>query len=428
MQEWMRCVTIARLSWFKHMRKQLIPLLLIQFINTLGYSIIIPVLPFIVRENGGGDITYGMLISSYAAFQFVGAPVLGAVSDQLGRKKVLLVSLAGTVVGWCIFAASWFVPDVSLFGFTTLAIVLIMLSRVIDGITGGNNSVANAYLSDITTPKKRAQYFGLMGAVMGTAFLIGPAIGGILGSSSLGYLAPIMATIGVALLGILLTALFLPESLPPAARTQTSIRTVLHRLNIPKHIRSFAHTPIIANILTVRFLVNFVFSAYIAVVSLYLIDAFGMTEKQIGFFLLAAGLFSIFNQAVLVKQIVARVGEKKMLILGLAATVFGLVSIRLTSSLLIYTLLYYILNLGLSLTNPAIKSLLSAAVTDKQQGEIMGLDESLSALASAVAPLVAGVTYKLLGGNVFVAIALCSTIALVVWGRYMVRTKAEPIT
>lgn len=153
-----------------------------------------------------------------------------------------------------------------------------------------------------------------------------------------------------------------------------------------------------------------------------------MTEKQIGFFLLAAGLFSIFNQAVLVKQIVARVGEKKMLILGLAATVFGLVSIRLTSSLLIYTLLYYILNLGLSLTNPAIKSLLSAAVTDKQQGEIMGLDESLSALASAVAPLVAGVTYKLLGGNVFVAIALCSTIALVVWGRYMVRTKAEPIT
>lgn len=409
------------------LRRRLLPLFVIQFVNTLGYSVIIPILPFIVRKYEGGDIAYGLLISSFAFCQFFGAPILGALSDQMGRKKILVVSQIGTVIGWIIFALAWFAPTISVFGLTTLPILLILISRMVDGLTGGNLSVANAYLSDVTPPAKKAQYFGIMGAIMGVAFVIGPAIGGLLATTSLGYLATVLGTMSIAIFSVLLTAFALPESLELAKRSKASFTQVISRLHILGHIKSFAHVPEISKLLQVRFFVNFVFSAYIAVISLYLIDAFSMSEKQLGFFFLAVGVFSIINQAFLVKQFVSRLGERKTLTIGLTLTIFGLVAITMTHSLLIYTFLYYVLNLGLSLINPAIKSLLSGAVTDSQQGEIMGLDESLSALAAAISPLFAGFAYEYFSSGVFYLIAGCSTIALVVWVSYM-RSRRKIMT
>ena len=168
---------------------QLYPILLVNFIGTLGFSIVLPFLVFLVKDFGGNAIIYGMLGATYSAFQLIGAPLLGKWSDVYGRKKVLLLSNAGTLVGWILFFIALLLPDQKfgldtlLFGTFTMSLPLLVLflARAIDGITGGNISVANAYLADISSEKSRSGNFGKMAMSSNLGFILGPAIAGILG-------------------------------------------------------------------------------------------------------------------------------------------------------------------------------------------------------------------------------------------------------
>src|SRR3989344_7690195 len=146
------------------MKKRLVPIAFLTFVNVIGFSIQIPVLPFIVDRYGGGPIMYGILLSSYSMFQFLGAPLLGSLSDKYGRRPILLISQTGTLISWVIFAFAYFVPSSIHVATIPLPLAIIMLSRVVDGITGGNISVANAYVSDLTGPEEKTRIFGLLGA------------------------------------------------------------------------------------------------------------------------------------------------------------------------------------------------------------------------------------------------------------------------
>src|SRR5512143_2429611 len=177
-------------------KSPLLPIFLIVFIDLLGFGLILPLLPFYAKSFGASDLTIGLLLASYSLMQFIGAPVLGRLSDRYGRRAVLLISQLGTFVGFMIL------------GFAN-ALWMLFLSRIIDGISGANISTAQAYIADVSDEKNRAKNFGLIGAAFGLGFIIGPAAGGFL--SQFGYQVPAFFAAGLSLITIVLTYFRLPE-------------------------------------------------------------------------------------------------------------------------------------------------------------------------------------------------------------------------
>jgi len=187
------------------------PILLVNFIGTLGYSIVLPFLVILVLKFGGNELIYGIMGATYSFFQLIGAPVLGNWSDRIGRKRVLLISQTGTFIAWGIFLIALIIPSKDLFridsGFLgtfvlTAPLILLFLARVLDGITGGNVSVANAYLADITTKEDRNKNYGKMSAAGNLGFIIGPAAAGVLGATIMGDILPIIMAMIISMVAI----------------------------------------------------------------------------------------------------------------------------------------------------------------------------------------------------------------------------------
>ncbi len=219
------------------------PILLVNFIGTLGFSIVIPFLVFIVTKFGGNALVYGIMGAVYPLFQLIGAPVLGKWSDIYGRKKILFLSQAGTVAGWAIFLLAFYVPvsnvaalNLKMFGafIITLPLLVLFAARAVDGLTGGNISVANAYLADITTEKERSKNFGKMSVSSNLGFVAGPALAGVLGATSFGAILPVVFAIIISLLAALLILFYLPDTKPKLFEEQpenANIQKVLGREN-----------------------------------------------------------------------------------------------------------------------------------------------------------------------------------------------------
>ena len=199
----------------------LFPLLFSNFVGTLGFSIVLPFLVFLVVDFGGNSVIYGILSSVYPAFQLIGAPILGRWSDTFGRKKVLLISTAGTLIGWIIFLFALYMPkfdlidiDTALMGAFTLSLPLVILfgARAIDGITGGNISVANAYIADLSDDRTRSKNFGKMAISSNLGFIVGPALAGILGGTIYGNVLPVSVAIFVSFIAFFAIWILLKES------------------------------------------------------------------------------------------------------------------------------------------------------------------------------------------------------------------------
>ena len=203
----------------------LFPILLVNFVGTLGFSIVLPFLVFVVMKFGGDAIVYGLLAATYPAFQLIGSPILGKWSDTYGRKKILLLSNIGTSIGWLIFLFALFLPAEGSFNIyipflgtfvVIVPLLLLFLARAIDGLTGGNISIANAYLSDLSSDSTRSKNFGKMAISSNLGFIIGPAIAGILGGTIYGAILPVLAALILSLITIFVIAFLLRESkLPP---------------------------------------------------------------------------------------------------------------------------------------------------------------------------------------------------------------------
>lgn len=204
-------------------RISLFPILLVNFIGTLGFSIVLPFLVFLVMKFGGDAVVYSLLAATYPAFQLIGAPILGKWSDIYGRKKVLLVSNVGTAIGWILFLVALVIPhegafNVNILYFGTVIVsvplLFIFLARAIDGITGGNISVANAYLSDVSSEENRSNNFGKMAISSNLGFIIGPALAGVLGGTVYGELLPVLAALLLSIVTLFVVGLLLRESRP----------------------------------------------------------------------------------------------------------------------------------------------------------------------------------------------------------------------
>jgi MFS transporter, DHA1 family, tetracycline resistance protein len=393
------------------MHKKLLPAYLLVLVNILGFSLMLPVLPFIVEDYGAPKYVYGFLLSSYSLFQFLAAPYLGKLSDSKGRKPVLLISQAGTLMCWFVFVLAYFMPEKSIFGFA-LPLYIIALARVVDGITGGNNSVTQAYVADITSREEKSYVFGYLGGIVGLGLIIGPGVGGFLSSGSIGYLGTVLCALVISLVTLISIYVGLDESLPEDKRSKFEKQPISQSFRLMYRIKKLNPPPIIRKIFAVRGCFTITMATYISTIALFMIDVFQFDERELGFFMLFVGFFVSFNQVVLSKKFISWFGEYRTMRIGLFLCTVGLICITLTENLWLYIPLYYILNLGISLCIPTFNSILAQTSRPQQVGEVMGISESIISLSNAFIPIIATMVYTWIGSQIYWYTAVLPLIGL----------------
>ncbi len=395
------------------MRKKLLPAYLLTFVNVLGFSILMPVLPFIIESYDADKWVYGLMLTLYAGFQFLGAPFLGTLSDSLGRKPILLVSQAGTLLSWFIFLLALNIPDTGIFGIS-LALIIIGASRALDGITGGNISVSNAYVSDITTREEKSYIFGYLGGIAGLGLIIGPGIGGLSASTSFGFTGTLLAAIGISIFTLVAIIFWLKESHPIEKRVPRKKESIFNSFFILKRIKEIDPKPIIKLLFLTKLFFGIMMAFYMSTVALFLIDLFEFNEQELGLFMLIVGIFLAFNQAFLSRIVIKRIGEFRTLLIGLFLSAVGLICLTLTENFWFFIAFYYIMNLGLSLSFPTFNALISIHADPKKQGAVMGVSESINSFALAAFLILGSTLYDHLSYKVYYIIAALPTIAFLI--------------
>ncbi|MDP2624958.1 MAG: MFS transporter, partial [Candidatus Peregrinibacteria bacterium] len=291
--------------------KKLTPVLLLSFVNVIGFSILIPVLPEVLELLTGksSGLLYGLLLSSYAFSQFLAAPILGSLSDHYGRRPILLISQFGTMVSWIIFASAYFIPRDAMLGSISIPILVIAISRITDGLTGGNISVASAWVSDRTTHEEKTKAFGLVGATFGVGFLIGPALGGFSVSTPIHFLGTAILAFAISLVTLGFIYWGLPESLSDEHRTSGQELSFMNHLNFSKKFKLFRDNDVIKNLVWVRVFFSLAFVGFTTSLILLLGRTYELTPINIGIIMSVIGVFSILNQSTVVPRLAKRFGN-----------------------------------------------------------------------------------------------------------------------
>jgi MFS transporter, DHA1 family, tetracycline resistance protein len=386
---------------FNKKNDKLIFILVTMFLNFLGFSIIIPILPFLIEKfipNPGSLAIYvGVVFSIYAFCQFLAAPGLGALSDLWGRRPILLISLLGSVIGYLFLAWGG-------------SFLMIMTGRMIDGITGGNISTVYAYLADITDPKDRSKYYGMIGAAGGFGFMIGPAVGGILGAIHLTL--PLFLAAGITAVNMIWGFFVLPESLKKEHRLQ---KFEISHLNPFGHLFELFSIQILSKLFITSFIFFFAFNAIYGITSIYTKDLFAWNPTQIGLLLFIVGLIDIISQGYLVRKFIPVFGEVILSLLGLILIISGIGIAAVTSinpSVVIFYTGFIIMNFGDGLLEPAISGLISNAVGPKKQGKVQGGYQSIQAVARILGPLFAATVYGYFRGAPYIGVTILFIISL----------------
>ena len=352
--------------------KFLFGIILVVFIDLLGFSLIIPLLPYYAQTFNASDTTIGLLLASYAAAQLIGAPLLGRASDQFGRRPILLISIFGTFLGFV------------LFGFAN-SLTTLFVSRILQGITGGNLSVAQAYITDVTDAQSRNRGLGMIGAAFGLGFIIGPALGGVL--SNISYSVPAFVAAGLSLINLILIIFWLPESLTPERRAQmTGKRPAITLSALLESLRR----PLTGPLLITRFLYSLAFVILQSIFSLFALKRFGMSVVATGFVLTYVGVVSVFTQAWLIGKLSQRFQDMVLIQGGLILLGFGLLAWAFAPNILILVLSVTPIALAGGMLNTILPSALTKTVESQEFGGILGLSTSIESSTRVIAPLLGG--------------------------------------
>ena len=406
----------------KEKRTPLFPLLLVNFIGTLGFSIVLPFLVFLVMKFGGNAVVYSLLAATYPAFQLIGAPILGRWSDIYGRKKVLLLSNAGTAIGWILFLVALVVPfeetfSINLISFGTIVVVVpllfIFFARAIDGITGGNISVANAYLSDISSDENRSKNFGKMAISSNLGFILGPALAGILAGTVYGAILPVLAALLLSLVTLLVIGFLLRESRiksnPIVIPEEGTIRKVFAQecrdcyepaSPIKPKFRDVFKIKHISFLLVLYFLIFLGFNIYYASFPAHAASELKWSVTQLGIFYAVLSGIMVFIQGPVLRKALKKFSEEKLVILGsiILGTNFVLFFsnniISISSAVVLFAL-------GNGLMWPSFMSILSKRAGTVLQGAVQGVAGSVGGIASIIGLIGGGVLYNLIGGATF---------------------------
>ncbi len=352
----------------------LLPIFLIVLVDILGLTIMLPLLPFYAEHLGASATVIGLLTASYAFCQLIAGPILGKLSDSMGRKPLLIVSQIGTLIGFLILAASnnlW----------------LVFLSRIIDGLTAGNLSLAQAYIADVTEPENRTKSFAVIGIAFGIGFLVGPGISGYL--SQFGYTWPILAAACLSATSILCTATLLPKVEPHRDDVGGPGGQRLGVLDWKGYTKYFA-TPGLGPLLWQFFFFAFSFSLFIGGFALFSERRVGMGPKEVGYVFAWVGFLGIILQGFLIGRLVKAVGERTLVWSGFfvsATSSIWLAGVRTLPQMLANATYG---SWGTGVIRPALTALISHKAGKREQGVVLGLTQSITSICQIAAPLLAG--------------------------------------
>jgi len=346
------------------------------FVDLLGFGIVLPLLPYYAHQLQASGLTVGMLIAVYSAMQFLAAPWWGRLSDRIGRRPVLLVSLAGSTLSYLLFA----VAD---------TIGLLFVSRILAGLGGANISVAQAFIADTTSEQERARGMGMIGAAFGLGFVFGPAIGGLL--AHYGHAAPGFAATVICGLNFIAALFRLPESLPPERR---QVRRATHPL---AQLREAFRRPHLRLPLLIFTAVVFSFATMETTLPLLGAKRFHLSASQIYWLFGYLGVMTTVVQGGLIGRLTPRVGEPHLVVVGTVLLAVGLGAAPFSPPVVLLLLALGAIAVGQGICSPVLSSLISKSSGAHEQGGVLGVSQSAGSLARILGPIWGGVIFDCAG-------------------------------
>lgn len=383
-------------------------LIVLTMLTTAGMTVVLPVLPFVVLryvpDQGHLAIWVGVLETVNALCAFLFAPFLGALSDRIGRRPIIIVAAFGAALGYALFGVGG-------------SIWILLLGRIIQGATAGDLPALFAYLADITPPEQRAKRFGLLGALSGIGTMIGPALGGLLAAVNIDF--PVFVTAGIALVIAILSIFVLPESLAPENRAPAIQLSDLHPIRV---LTGVFKRPELRGLIIGFILVTVPFTFFVNNFSVLGLDSIAWDATKIGLLTAAVGVIDIVIQGGLLGILLPRIGERGVIVSGILAQALGLLGLAVVGSLLAQPWLFIIGTLALAAgqggATAAMDGVMSNTVADNEQGWLAGATQSLNSAIGMIAPLLAGLLYSGVGHSApyWLGLAMMAT-AAVVLGR-----------
>ena len=354
------------------MGRPLILILTFVFIDVLGFSLILPLLPYYAADFQASSIVVGLLLSTNALTQMIGAPILGRLSDRYGRKPLLITSISGTVISFLILG--W-----------ANSLAMLFISRILDGFLGGNVSLAQAYITDSTTPENRAKGLGLIGAGFGLGFIFGPALGGMLSAGG-NYALPAFAAAGLSALNLLGTFIWLPESLPPEKRNPSKERT-RREFSIRALIEALRR-PCVGPLLSVVVIYSLALTMFETIFSLFTQKKLGLTAQTTSYVLTYVGILIVMVQGGGIRLLSKTYTDKQLIFGGSVLLTGGLLGWAFSPSLPALLVALLPLSLASGMLRVSTNSALTKSVHPSEVGGILGLSSSMNSLTRVVSPLI----------------------------------------
>jgi DHA1 family tetracycline resistance protein-like MFS transporter len=383
--------------------------LLTVFVDLLGFGIVLPILPFYAQRYGATPVQIGAIIAAFSLMQFLFTPLWGRISDRVGRRPVILVSLFGSVASYLLFARAE-------------SVLALLASRMLAGVAGANLAAAQAYIADVTTPETRARGMGWISAAFGLGYMLGPPIAAVT-SLRWGVHAPGYIAAALAFINLVLARLWLPEAVP------TADKSLMHRSFDPRVLHRVLQRPVLGGVAITMTAVAFATSGVTAMLALYLQARFSFDETHTAWIFSLIGLTSSAIQLGLVHTLVTRFGERRLSIAGIVLLAISLLAIAAapTPVALRGILIFYAI--GFAVIGPSALSLVSRAAKEGEQGMVIGVVQSLGALARVFGPMAAGIALgrfgpgaPMIGGSI-----VCALASVYMWHHLRPRFRAGEV-
>jgi DHA1 family tetracycline resistance protein-like MFS transporter len=356
---------------------RLIPILGITFIDILGFSILIPILPYYVKHFGASTIAVGALFAVFALCQFLAGPLWGNVSDRIGRKRVLIISQIGATIGWAGLA---FAPT----------LLWVFVARIVEGVSGGNISVTQAYVADRVEPEQRAQAFAYVGASFSAGLVLGPVAGGLL-LAHFGYRVPFLLAAALQVVTLFVTIWLLPDDVAEHAETAAAAKF--------NDIIKYFSDPAVSPVLVQKLAYALGLYAWFAVFALVLNAVAGLGPSETSYFFASFGAMSVFFQLVVIGRLTAKIGVRAASNIGLACACAFFVIVPFMHTIVALLCVQVLFAFALSVLNATLATLLTDAAPAHVRGTVLGVGSSLEAGAGIIMPTISAAILATYGAS-----------------------------